>query len=53
MVSSAGKEVNDCIQSTTAVCGNVATVGYNYTCANSDHLYVWSELLGQIEAHYH
>ena len=45
--------LNDCIQNTTAVCGNVATVGYNYVCANSDHLHVQGEPFRQIGAHHH
>ena len=36
--------LKDCIRNTTAVCGNVATVGYNYICANSDRLHVLGEL---------
>ena len=45
--------LNDYIRNTTAVCGNVATVGYNSIRANSNRLHKWGELFEQIEAHHH
>ena len=45
-------KLNDCNQNTTAVCGNIATVGYNYIRANSDHLHVQGELFGQTRTHH-
>ena len=45
-------KLNDCIRNTTAVCSNVAAVGYSYVCANSDHLHMRGELFGQIGAHH-
>ena len=41
-------KLKDYIRNTTAVCGNITTVGYNYVRTNSDHLHVRGELFGQI-----
>ena len=38
---------------TTVACGNVATGLLHYVRAPSDHLHVWGELFGQIDAHHY
>ena len=41
--------LNDCIRNTTAIYGNVATVGYNYVHANSDRLMCGVNFLNKSE----